>query len=172
MRIQTSQRLVLGLFASIALMAGVASAHEGKHDKPDPAHAAAGATESFGQPGQASKVRRTVVITMTDAMRFTPSSLSVGLGDTLRLHIVNTGKLPHEFVLGTKAEIDEHAQMMRQMPEMVHSDPGSARVAPGKSVDLVWQFSKRGQFFYACLVPGHREAGMLGQLSVSGSVKK
>jgi uncharacterized cupredoxin-like copper-binding protein len=171
MRIPTGRWLVLGLFASVAFTASMASAHEEKHEKSDPAHAAGTAAESFGQPGVAKQVSRTIVISMTDAMRFTPASLSFRQGETVRLRIVNVGKLPHEFVLGSKAEIDEHAQMMRQMPEMVHSDPGSARVAPGKSVDIIWQFSRRGQFFYACLVPGHREAGMLGQVSVAGPVK-
>jgi len=39
---------------------------------------------AFGQPGDAKKVSRTVEITMNDAMRFTPSSVSVSRNETIR----------------------------------------------------------------------------------------
>lgn len=84
----------------------------------------------------------------------------------MRLHIVNDGKLAHEFVLGTRQEIDEHARMMRKMPDMDHHDPGAVRLAPGQSADLLWQFDRAGEFAYACLIPGHREAGMRGKVVV------
>jgi uncharacterized cupredoxin-like copper-binding protein len=130
------------------------------------------ASKSFGQPGAAARVSHTVAITLTDAMHFSPASLSFRQGETVRLHIVNAGKLPHEFVLGTHDEIVEHAALMRQMPNMVHTDAGSVRVAPGRSADLVWQFSVAGTFLYACLVPGHWEAGMQGHVTVAAPVKK
>ncbi len=133
------------------------------------AHEPAQDATAFGRPGAAKDVARTFTITLSDSMRFIPAALSVRRGETVRLHLVNTGKLPHEFVLGTQAEIDEHAEMMRRMPAMVHADASSVRVAPGHAADIVWQFTKPGVFPYACLIPGHREAGMQGRVSVSAT---
>jgi len=74
--------------------------------------------------------------------------------------------------LGSKEEIDEHAAMMRAMPDMVHTDASSARVGPGKTADIIWQFGEPGKFLYACLIAGHREAGMQGTVTVTAPVKK
>jgi uncharacterized cupredoxin-like copper-binding protein len=100
-------------------------------------------------------------------MRFIPDKLTIKRGETIRLHISNAGKIPHEFVLGTRQELAEHATMMRQMPGMTHSDANAVQVAPGKSADIVWQFSKPGNFLFACLIPGHRESGMEGSVAVT-----
>jgi uncharacterized cupredoxin-like copper-binding protein len=153
--VQISRTLFLGVALAASLCSSSAFAH-------DEAHRAT----AFGRPGEARAVTRTVTVTLTDAMRFSPAALSVRRGETLRLHIVNTGKLPHEFMLGTQAEIDEHAEMMRRMPNMVHADASSVRVQAGKSADLLWQFSESGVFLYACLVPAHWEAGMQGRVTV------
>jgi uncharacterized cupredoxin-like copper-binding protein len=165
-----SSRVALTIVSSalaIALGLPVAWAHT--------EHTATGSTENeeaFGRPGVAKDVTRAVAIRTTDAMRFDPASLAVKQGETLRLRIHNDGKLPHEFVLGTKDEIAEHAEMMRQMPDMVHADANSIRVAPGKDGEVVWTFSRAGKFLYACLIPGHWEAGMQGSITVTPSVKK
>lgn len=138
-------------------------------------HAAAGPAtneEAFGRPGVAKDVGRSVAIRTTDAMRFEPASLAVKQGETLRLRIHNDGRLPHEFVLGTREEITEHAEMMRKMPGMIHADANSVRVAPGQDGEIVWTFSKAGKFLYACLIPGHWEAGMQGQVTVTSPAKK
>ena len=68
----------------------------------------------------------------------------------------------HEFILGTPILLDEHAKMMRKSPGMEHNKPYMAHVAPGESATLIWKFSETGQFTFACLVPGHYEAGMKG----------
>lgn len=158
----------------IALLAGAqgAWAHDDKQHAQGAAHSAAPQAGSFGQPGTAKNVTRTVAIHMTDTMRFTPGALTFKRGETVRLHIVNDGKLPHEFILGTRQEIAEHTDMMRRMPGMVHADANAVSVAPGKSADSVWKFSVAGTFLYACLVPGHHEAGMQGIVTVTGRVKR
>lgn len=57
--------------------------------------------------------------------------------------------------------------MMKQMPEMEHADANRVTVDPGKSADMIWQFTKAGTFEFACLQPGHWEAGMKGKLKVA-----
>lgn len=129
------------------------------------------ADQAFGRPGLAKDVSRSVDIHMTDNMRFTPGALSFDQGQTIRLRIHNDGKIPHELVLGNEAEIAEHAALMRKMPNMVHTDASSVRVAPGASADLLWTFSHDGRFLFACLIPGHRESGMQGTLTVRKKAK-
>lgn len=123
----------------------------------------------FGRQGMSRAVSRTIDISMSDAMRFSPSSLVIKQGETIRFRIRNDGKIPHEFVLGPRDEIAEHAEMMKKNPEMEHADAHSARVAPGKTGEIIWQFTQPGNFLYACLIPGHWEAGMQGSVSVLGS---
>lgn len=123
----------------------------------------------IGRQGITKDVTRTIEVSMSDMMRFTPDSLNIKQGETVRLRIKNNGKIPHEFVLGTKAEISEHAELMKKNPEMEHADASSARVAPGKTAEIIWQFTKPGKFLYACLIPGHWDAGMQGSVTVTAS---
>jgi uncharacterized cupredoxin-like copper-binding protein len=100
---------------------------------------------------------------MTDNMRFTPAEVHVKRGEVVRFVTSNKGQVAHEFVLGTRAELEKHAAQMRERPHMSHA----GHVAPGKSADVGWQFTQAGDFYYACLVPGHFEAGMVGKVIVS-----
>jgi uncharacterized cupredoxin-like copper-binding protein len=128
-------------------------------------HAMHGSTA--GVAGDPAKVDRTVTVQMGDSMRFTPDKLSVKAGETLRFFIVNKGRMAHEMVIGTADEITEHAAMMQQMPGMVHDEANQIRLAPGQRGGIVWQFTQAGMVSFACLVPGHREAGMVGMVEVN-----
>lgn len=158
-------RNIVMLAASLMLLnTNLLYAHsDKKHEAqtPKPGHAAA-----LGEPGDPKKVSRAVKVVMSDKMRFTPASIQVKQGETIRFVVRNEGKMTHEMVLGTIAELQEHAALMRKFPEMEHDDPNSISVAPGKQAELVWRFTHAGTFDFACLVPGHYEAGMKGQLLV------
>ena len=157
------------LFAmSLISLSSVAFAHG------DDDHGKAGASHqdhasALGKPGDPKNVIRTVEITMSDAMRFSPSSVAVKRNETIRFVLKNEGKLKHEMVLGTIKELKEHAALMLKFPEMEHADPNQASVEPGKTGELVWQFTKAGTFDFACLQAGHYEAGMKGQVMVAGA---
>lgn len=133
-------------------------------------HGAAGEKDdhasALGQPGDAAKVTRTVEVDMNDKMRFSPDKVMVKRGETIRFKVTNNGKLKHEMVLGSVKELKEHAEMMRKMPEMEHADANMVTVESGKTGELIWQFTKAGQFDFACLQPGHFEAGMKGKVAV------
>lgn len=154
-------------FALLTLAAGTAFAHGNEE------HAAArkfdaGQVEptDFGQEGNPKRVTKTIKVDMTDAMRFTPSTVTVKRGETVKFVVRNDGKVLHEMVLGTKEAIHEHAELMKKFPEMEHADPNMAHVKPGKAGEIVWQFTKPGEFQFACLQPGHYEAGMVGKVAV------
>ena len=84
----------------------------------------------------------------------------------MRFVVKNSGKVMHEMVLGTMKELKEHMEVMRKHPNMEHDEPHMAHVKPGKSEPMVWQFTKAGEFYYGCLMPGHFEAGMIGKVIV------
>lgn len=121
---------------------------------------------AFGHAGDPRKVSRTIKVSMSDSMRFTPSDLTVKQGETVKFVVSNGGQVLHEMVLGTAEDLKKHAELMRRFPEMEHDDVNMAHVQPGKAGDIVWQFTKAGEYSFACLVPGHFEAGMVGKVVV------
>jgi uncharacterized cupredoxin-like copper-binding protein len=122
--------------------------------------------KEWGIAAAPGKARRKVVFTMSDDMRFTPGSLKVRQGETLEIVVRNAGAMLHEFVLGTKKELDEHAALMLRFPDMEHDEPYMAHVPPGKTGTIVWTFNRAGEFDFACLIAGHYQAGMVGKVTV------
>jgi len=150
-----SKRAPMLLAIALAHFASGAGAHGDEHRD-----------AAYGRPGDPAKVSRTVAIDMSDAMRFTPSLITAKKGETIRFALANSGKVRHEMVLGSSRELKEHAALMRKFPEMEHTDPNRLSVDPGKTGTLVWQFTRAGTFDFACLQPGHFEAGMRGKITV------
>jgi uncharacterized cupredoxin-like copper-binding protein len=121
---------------------------------------------AFGRAGDPKKVTRTIAVAMADTMRFSPAEIVVKHGETVRFVASNKGKMLHEIVLGTPDDLKKHAELMRRFPEMEHEEPHMVHVKPGKRGDIVWHFTKSGEFQFACLIPGHFEAGMVGKVIV------
>ena len=122
--------------------------------------------KAFGREGDPKKVSKTIQVEMADTMRFTPDTLTVKTGDTVKFVVKNSGKQMHEMVLGTEKELKEHAALMLKFPTMEHAEPYMAHVAAGKKEEIVWQFTKAGEYHFGCLIPGHYEAGMKGRIMV------
>jgi uncharacterized cupredoxin-like copper-binding protein len=157
--------------ALFALTLGAASpavfAHgEATHDKPKAAMPVSTEEHAFGKQGDPKKVTRTIAIDMSDMMRFTSPEITVKQGEIIKFVVTNKGKLMHEMVIGTMDELKAHGEMMKKHPGMEHDEPYMAHVSPGKKEEMVWQFTRTGEFHYACLVPGHFEAGMIGKINV------
>jgi uncharacterized cupredoxin-like copper-binding protein len=144
--------LLVAVSATIAL---AAPGHDGGH-----AHSA------VGKAGDPKKVSRTIEVVMNDQMRFLPDKVTVKPGETIRFVVKNVGEIKHEMMLGTKKELMEHAKVMQQHPGMEHDDDNAVTLEPGKTGEIVWQFTRAGTFMFGCLMPGHVEAGMVGSISV------
>lgn len=156
----------LSLTCGAGLLAQRAQAHSAQgHSAKKPADLQP-QQKPWGIAGDPKRVVRTIEIRMDDAMRFTPERIEVQEGHTLRLRIRNTGKLMHELVIGTRQELDEHAALMKRFPTMAHDEPYMAHVDPGRSGEIVWHFNRAGEFEFACLIPGHYDAGMKGKIIV------
>ena len=125
---------------------------------------------SIGLPGDIRAVSRTIELDMHDSMRFNQHDIEVNQGETIRFVIKNSGQLPHEFVLGTREDLAAHAKEMAEHAaaghHMAHDEPNMISVEPGKAGEVVWQFTQAGVVDFACLVPGHFEAGMKGRVVI------
>jgi uncharacterized cupredoxin-like copper-binding protein len=147
---------------TVALACGAAFAAAGP-----PGHSHA--TFAAGEPGNPKKPARIVLVTMREGdgkMMFIPDRIEIKRGEQIRFVLQNFGELDHEFVLATTEENVKHAEEMRKNPDMEHDDPNAKRIKPKKKDEIVWRFTKAGQFEYGCLIPGHREAGMTGTIIV------
>jgi uncharacterized cupredoxin-like copper-binding protein len=134
-------------------------------------HAGHGHGEAFsaGEPGDPKKPSRTVRVTMGEAdgkMLFAPARLEIKKGEQIKFVLRNDGELDHEFVLASTADNLKHAEAMQKNPDMAHDEPNGKQLAPKKTGEFIWKFTKAGEFEYACLIPGHREAGMIGTVAV------
>ena len=154
------------LFAIAMAAASLASAHGEKSGAEKSADYSNAEEHAFGRAADPKKAKRTVRVDMTDQMRFHPAQITVKRGQIVRFLPVNKGQVLHEMVLGTMDDLKKHAELMRKHPGMEHDEPHMAHVAPGKSGEMGWQFTKTGEFFYGCLIPGHFEAGMIGKVKV------
>lgn len=168
--------LVLGAMPLVALAGGDHAGGHGSHgghdmEKMEHTHDMSGMSHDSheadaGRSGYPARVSRSIEVTMADTMRFAPDQMNFNAGETVRFAVSNAGKIRHEMVIGSVVELQEHAEMMRKMPAMQHTDPNMISLAPGESGELIWQFDRPGTYEFACLVPGHLEAGMTGRVDV------
>ena len=183
-------RPVLAALAAAFLMSPLPAAFghgDSGHGKPKAVDYSKAEEMPFGRAGNPKHAVRTVRIAMDDQMRFVaaphpngrktdvgpggtshtmPGDIEVKRGETVRFTVRNDGKVMHEMVIGRMQELKEHAELMRKFPGMEHDEPYMAHVAPGKEGEIVWQFTRAGVFHYACLIPGHMEAGMIAKITV------
>ena len=166
----TTLRAIAILVLACLTCAGLAA---NAHGEKQPAQAAKKAISKdehpWGRQGDLRSATRTIEVDMADTMRFAPAEMKVKAGETVRFVVRNSGKQMHEMVIGTRAALEEHAQLMKKHPGMEHEEPYMAHVAPGKTEEIVWTFTKAGTFMYGCLVPGHWEAGMKGTIVVAAN---
>lgn len=147
-----NQRIIATVVATISGLAA-ASAHE-QHSG-----------YSAGEPGNAKEPSREIVVLMSE-MDYTPAKIQVKRGEQIRFVIRNVGTESHEFLLASTADNLKHAVQMKKNPDMEHDEPNGVKLAPKKSGEIIWKFTKTGTFEYSCLIPTHRELGMIGQVVV------
>ena len=160
------------LAAAIGLTAGNVTALADTTDMRMGAGAKAQVGEHFayGHPGTGSGPVHVVHIRALDTLHFEPTRITVIRGETVKFVITNAGKLAHEFVIGDAAVQAAHQKEMQAMPGMaMQHDVNGISLPPGKTRDLVWTFTRDGTVEYACHVPGHFAAGMLGKIVIASA---
>jgi len=163
-------RYTMALALSLSLLADSAPAFAHGNEAHAPkARPVTKEQKDWGIAGEARAAQRTIAVDMTDAMRFVPDRIDVRLGETVRFVVRNSGKVMHEFVIGTRQELLEHAALMQKFPNMEHDEPYMAHVPPGRTGEIVWTFNRAGDFEFACLIAGHFQAGMKGTIKVGAA---
>lgn len=162
----TLLRMTQAAFLALTLTAAAAQAAGGHDGHGGHAMSMPAATAPIGKPGDAARVSRVIDVDMTDAMRFTPDRIQVKAGETVRLNVRNSGKIRHELVLGTDADLKAHYDMMMKDAGMRHEEANSVSLDGGKSGQIIWRFDQAGTVSFGCLEPGHYSAGMKGSVSV------
>ena len=136
----------------------------------------------IGTVGDVTDATRTIQIEMTDN-RYDQMQINVRKDEVVRFIIHNRGQLVHEFNIGTQDMHIEHQDEMLAMMRsgqmtptgimhghgktMTHDGPNSILLNPGETRELVWRFSETiAGLEFACNVPGHYEAGMVGRFHV------
>lgn len=108
---------------------------------------------------------RTVEIQMRD-IAYSPTSVDVRAGETVRLVFTNVGQVDHDAFIGDAAAQDAHEKDMRA--GHMHQEGNDAiTVKPGKKGELVHTFATPGQVFIGCHQPGHYTAGMRFAVNVA-----
>lgn len=162
---KTLMTITTSLLLSLPMLA---NAHEGKdHVKTN--ESVKKEQKEWGIAGDAKQVKRTIHLTMSDSMRFTPDKIAVKQGETVKIVLKNEGKMLHEMVIGSKTILDQHAALMLKFPNMEHEEPYMAHVPGGKSGAIIWTFNRAGDFDFACLIAGHYQAGMVGKITVAAN---
>lgn len=160
---------------------------------PSTVHAAgkhgAGHATKIGSPGKAENATRTITIIMYDNY-YEPEGLDIKEGETVRFVIENKGELVHEFNIATGDMHKAHAPEMMMMMEHgvleadkinwdaakkmqasmghgMHNEPNSVLLEPGKSGEIIWTFPSHAKLEFACNIPGHYDAGMMGNIKLS-----
>lgn len=151
------------LLAAMSITAAALAHGDAQRNPADPVRKE---QQEWGIAGDAGAARRTIEVGMSDDMRFTPATITVRRGETVRFVLRNHGRQRHEFVLGTRRELEAHAALMLKFPDMEHDEPYMAHVAPGQTGRIVWNFNRAGVFDFACLIAGHYQAGMVGKVTV------
>jgi len=144
-----------------------------------------GGESAIGEAGDAANVDRVIEVGM-DEMKFDPESISVKEGETIKFVVSNDGNIIHEFNLGTSETWKGHKGEMIDMLQngmmtmkkvnhdkmmkagMMHDDPNSVLLEPGETAEVIWTFTEATEMGFACNVPGHLEAGMVGDVMFEG----
>ena len=104
---------------------------------------------------------------------FEPSIVEVPVGHRVKLTLVNDGMVEHDVeILGIAADEFDIVDGVGDHPRLGggHHEGGvvAAHAAPGTTATVFFNATETGIFKFACTIPGHEEAGMVGRLVVTG----
>ncbi|WP_104213789.1 copper-resistant cuproprotein CopI, partial [Vibrio cyclitrophicus] len=120
-----------------------------------------------GMPAKGAKPDKVVHVLLSDDMKITfKNKVDIEPNDVVQFVVMNTGKIDHEFSIGSASEQLEHREMMKNMGNHAHDSGSTVTVEPGKAKQLLWHFHGDNNVEFACNIPGHAEAGMVKALTL------
>ncbi|TCV27419.1 hypothetical protein FB440_102291 [Vibrio crassostreae] len=115
-----------------------------------------------GMPATGAKPDKVVHVLLSDDMKITfKNKVDIEPNDVVQFVVMNTGKIDHEFSIGSASEQLKHREMMKEMSSHAHDSGSTVTVKPGKAKQLLWHFHGNNKVEFACNIPGHAEAGMV-----------
>jgi uncharacterized cupredoxin-like copper-binding protein len=151
--------------APIAVVALVVAACSGSGQSPAPSTAASPSAPVVSNAPSAAATR--IEVTVTDALKIEPASMTVPAGQPVTFVVTNTGTIEHEFVLGDEAEQAAHEQEMAASMGMTHDEAMAIGVKPGTTKELTVTFDAAGPVLVGCHFPGHYAGGMRASVMVT-----
>lgn len=106
-----------------------------------------GAGHSFGEPGRAADVTRTIYVDAVD-MDYRMSSVHLADGETIRFFVTNGDDVPHDFTIGSVSALAEHRKEMMAMMASggamaeMHKSAIAVYVEPGETKSFIWKFDE------------------------------
>ncbi len=181
MKIKTSKFTTAVAVSAAIMLAAFGANAAGNHGH--------GHGANIGKAGDAKDVTRTINVTMYDNY-YEPENVTIKEGETVRFVVKNAGQLVHEFNIATAAMHKAHGPEMMMMVEHgvleadrinwdaakkmqesmghgMHDEPNSLLLEPGKSGEVIWTFPDHADLEFACNVPGHYDAGMMGEIKLT-----
>ncbi|EDK30587.1 Uncharacterized copper-binding protein [Vibrionales bacterium SWAT-3] len=120
-----------------------------------------------GMPATGAKPDKVVHVLLSDDMKITfKNKVEIELNDVVQFVVMNTGKIDHEFSIGSATEQLEHREMMKKMGNHHHDSGSTVTVKPGKAKQMLWHFHGDNHVEFACNIPGHAEAGMVKSVTL------
>ncbi len=124
-----------------------------------------------GKPAQARLIR----LTVTDALRFEPATVTARAGEKVRFEITNTGGVNHEFAIGSASFQERHAARIASGspgPPDHGGGHGGGHGAGGAAVDVPAGRTATVDYtmpaeppVFACHLNAHDQAGMRGAVT-------
>lgn len=116
-----------------------------------------------------SEPAKDITVEMTD-FAYTPSTITVPVGQPVTLTLKNVGNIEHDFVV---EKISASAKVIQDSGSDVHHAHGAQQnydlhvsAGAGQTSVLQLNVSEPGTYKIFCSVEGHEEAGMIGELVV------
>jgi len=104
--------------------------------------------------------------------RFEPAVVEIPVGRRVKLTLVNDGMVEHDVeIAGVPAEdievMDGVERHERLGGGLHHEGVVAAHAEPGTTATVIFTATEAGEYDFACTIPGHKEAGMVGKLVVT-----
>jgi uncharacterized cupredoxin-like copper-binding protein len=113
-----------------------------------------------GEPAAPESV--SVVVEGTDALQFSPTSLSVPAGSKVDLTFKNVGGVDHNFMV-----VPNDADPLTVTESSAIAGIKTETISGLTDANITFTAPPAGTYKYVCTTPGHAAAGMVGTLTVT-----
>lgn len=109
-----------------------------------------------------------VAVSLTDALRIEPATMTVPAGQPVTFVVTNVGLLNHEFFVGDAAAQANHEfEMAARHAQFAQDSTTGIAVAPGETRELTLTFPAVGESLAGCHIINHYPGGMKSTITIA-----